>query len=273
VGELDEDAVRDAAAEDLDDTLTLLMAMSRATDEQLRRRVAGLVPRLIIDRARYGARHRIGASQLKRVRADRGGDLDIDSSLEAIAEARAFRRPPAVDELTAYDWQKPRTAICLLIDRSGSMEGTRLATAAMAAASCALRAEHSRTELSVIAFDSRTQVLLDLAAPCRADVVVDQVLGLRGFGTTSLDAALRAAEAQLAGARANRRITLLLSDCRVTDDTDPLPAARAHAELLVVAPASDDEEAVRFARAAGARVASLDTIDGLPGVLEGLLAH
>ncbi|WGY01599.1 VWA domain-containing protein [Nocardioides sp. QY071] len=265
-------AVEAAVAEDPDDVLPLLALMSRATDPALRARVQALVPRLVIERARSGPHGRIGAGRLRPTRADRGGDLDLDASLEAVAVARGEGRPPALDELTASVWERPATALCLLVDRSGSMEGRRLATAAMAAAACALRSADSGGEFAVVAFDRRAETVVALGTASPARRTVERVLGLRGHGMTSLDAALRAARDQLSGARARRRITLLLSDCRVTDDVDPIPAARGLDELLVVAPASDDDEARRFAREAGARMASLDALAELPVVLDRLLA-
>ena len=261
----------EALADDPDDALALLMRMRRATDVDLRKRVSALVPRLILDRARVGARSGSGAAKLESVRADLGGDIDIDASIEQIADARSQNRAPAVDELWSRHWRKPRSAVCLLLDRSGSMEGSRLATAAMAAAACALRAEQTGTELSVIAFDRRCEVLLDIGAAASPSAVVDRVLGLRGHGVTSLDAACRAARVQLDRARATRRIVVLLSDCRVTDDIDPLPAARGIDELRIIAPASDDEEARAFGARVGARVGSLESIRDLPAVLERLL--
>lgn len=247
------------------------MQMRRATDAGLRRRVSALVPRLILDRARVGTRTGSGAARLQSVRAHHGGDIDIDASIEQIAAARAEKRPPAVDDLWARHWRKPRSAVCLLLDRSGSMEGSRLATAAMAAAACALRAEQTDTELAVIAFDRRCEVLLDIGAAATPSTVIDRVLALRGHGVTSLDAACRAAQSQLGRARAARRIVILLSDCRVTDDVDPVPTARGLDDLRIIAPASDDAEARAFAARAGARVAALESIRDLPRVLEGLL--
>lgn len=270
VGELDVDAVREAVGEDPDDVLPLLALMSTATDPALRAKVQALVPRLVLDRARAGPSGRIGSGRLRRLPADRGGDLDLDASLEAVAAARAAGRPPGLDELTATAWQRPSTALCLLLDRSGSMDGPRLVTAAMAAAACALRVA-GEGELSVVAFDRRAEVVVDVAVPASPLRVVERVLGLRGHGMTSLDAAFRAAARQLAGARAQRRITVLLSDCRATDEIDPVPAGRALDELLVVAPAEDDDEARRVAREIGARMAPLASIDDLPRVLDSLV--
>ena len=90
---------------------------------------------------------------------------------------------------------------------------------------------------------------------------------------TSMDAAFRAARGQLEGARAQRRITIVLSDCRATDEIDPVPAARALDELVVIAPASDDDEARRVAREAGARMAPIESVDDLPRLLDQLLGH
>jgi cobalamin biosynthesis protein CobT len=42
--------------------------------------------------------------------------------------------------LRVIDWERPDTAVCLVIDRSGSMKGEALASAALAAAAVALRA-------------------------------------------------------------------------------------------------------------------------------------
>ena len=117
------------------------------------------------------------------------------------------------------------------------------------------------------------EVLLDLHAPSPPLRTVQRVLGLRGHGMTSMDAAFRAAADQLRSARATRRITIVLSDCRATDEIDPVPAARALEELVVIAPASDDEEARRVAREAGARVAAIESVDDLPRLLDGLLGR
>ena len=145
MGELDRAALQQALADDPDDTLTLLVAMSTATDEELRRQVRALAPRLLLDRARTGAVRRRGIGRPRAVPAHLGGELDLDASMDAVAAAHAEQRPPALDELVARDWGRPELAVCLVIDRSGSMSGARLATAAVTAAACLVRApgEHA----------------------------------------------------------------------------------------------------------------------------------
>lgn len=268
MGEVDVDALQQALVEDPDDVLTMMMAMSRATDPVLRARVQAIAPRLMVDQARRGLARTRGTGRLRPTTADRGGDLDIDASLEELVQARAERRLTRPDLLTSRAWSRPGTALCLLVDRSGSMDGHRLATASMAAAACALPC---RGELAVVAFGGTVEVLAPLGDGVPPETVVERVLGLTGHGITSLSAALRAAGEQLSRSSVQRRVTLLLSDCRATDDVDPVPAAGALDELCILAPAEDREDADGLARAAGARVEPIADIDSLPAALERLL--
>jgi hypothetical protein len=100
-----------------------------------------------------------------------------------------------------------------------------------------------------------------------SEAVVDGVLALRGFGTTDVAGALTAAADQLGRSRAGRKITILLSDCRATERGDVVAAARRLDELIVVAPASDSEEAANLARSAGA---SMVTVEGPSDVARAL---
>ena len=101
--------------------------------------------------------------------------------------------------------------------------------------------------------------------------VVNGLLGLRGHGMTAVAAALRTASEQLGAARATRRVTVLLSDCRATDGEDPVPAASAQEELLILAPAEDSAEAEQLARQAGARLAIVASAADAPAALASLL--
>ena len=107
-------------------------------------------------------------------------------------------------------------------------------------------------DYSVVSFARDSVVVKAQDAVGPAEAVVDGVLALRGHGTTDLAAALQVAGRQLARSAAGRRITVLLSDCRATEDGDVLAAAAALDELAIIAPAGDDEAAVDLARAAGA---------------------
>ena len=268
MGVLDEDAFASAVAADPDSALTLLVDLGSATDERLRAAARSLARRVVLDRARSGLPRRAGVGRLRSQSADRGGELDIDASIGAVLEARAARRPPAVEELVARDWARPELALCLLVDASGSMNGERLAAAALTAAACALRAPG---DYAVLSFHREVQVVRAMDSQQRPESVIDAVLGLRGHGVTSLATALRAAADQLGRTRAARQVVVLLSDCRATDEQDPVPPAGALRELLVLSPADDSDAAQDLARKAGARWAALPGAAAAPELLASLL--
>jgi Mg-chelatase subunit ChlD len=268
VGTLDDIALRDALADDPDAALALLAEMMTATDERLRAAAQRIASRLVLDRSRVGRSTRRGTSRPRSVPASRGGDLDIDSSMDAIAAAYAESRTPSLDELVSRDWGQPDLALCLVVDHSGSMNGTRLAAAAVTAAACVLRAP---AEHAVLAFAREVQVIKSLSSQAKPTTTVDRVLRLRGHGVTGLASALQAASEQLVSARAERRVVVLLSDCRATDEDDPVPVASRIPELLILAPADDCEEAARLALASGGRYVALSGAVSAPGLLDELL--
>lgn len=265
---LDEDAFDAAMAGDPDAAIAMLVEMGGATDETLRAAARRLAGRIVLDVARRGDPRATGIGKLRSGPAELGGDLDLDASLPALVEACALGRPPALDDLVARQWARPELALCLVIDCSGSMSGARLAAAALTAGACAWRAPG---EHAVLSFAREATVLRAMESARPAAAVVDAVLSLRGHGVTALAGALRAAVSQLSLSRAARRVVVLLSDCRATDEEDPVPVASRVPELVVLAPAEDPEQAEAFARAAGARWAPLSGAAGAPAALAHLL--
>lgn len=263
---LDEQAFDDALREDPDEALTLLADLVGATDERLRELARAMAGRIVVDLVRTGAPRRRGVGRLRHRPASSGGELDVDRSLDAIASARARGEAPSLDELQSRDWSRPDLAVCVLLDRSGSMEGERLATAAVAAAAAYWRAP---TDTSVVAFDEQAVVVAGQGVPRDPADVIGDVLRLRGHGTTDVAFALRTAARQLERSTATRRVTVLLSDCRSTTGDDPVAAAAALDELLIVAPATDADEARALAATVGARVV---TVTGPASVADALLA-
>lgn len=269
VGELDESAVEDAMKDDADETLALLADLVAATDPKLRELARRLAGRLMLDVSRRGKSKPRGIGKLakQKYRPD-GGDIDIDASMDAIVEARAANEATDPDGLYLRGWVKPHTALCLLVDRSGSMGGKPLATSAVAAASVAWRAPD---DYSVLAFGNDVVVAKSQDVNKPSDRVVNDVLSLRGFGTTDLAGALLAAGQQLSRTRAGRKVTILLSDCRPTVDGDPVAAAKALEELVIIAPAEDDEEAQIFAARTGARLVTIDGPSDVPEAITNAL--
>jgi len=255
--------------EDPDAGLALLADLTGATDPALCELARQLAGRIMVDIGRRGRTRPkgIGKIETQPFRPD-AGDLDLDTSLDALAEARAVRGVPDVDRLKVRGWRKPGMAVCLLVDRSGSMGGRPLATAALAAAAVAHRAP---ADYSVLAFGPEVVVAKAQDSAKPADQVVTDVLALRGFGTTDLAGALRVATRQLQCSTAGRRVAVLLSDCRATVPGDALAAARELDELCIVAPASDSEQALRLAQDVGARLATVDGPTDIPEALARVL--
>ncbi len=253
VGVLDERAMSQALAAD-PAVFELLVAMTNATDEQLRAAAIRLGASIVLERARSGRVSMRGISRLRPVRGAPDGDLDIDASIEGIAAARSQARPAGLDDLTTVHWARAHTAFAVVVDRSGSMSGQRLAAAATVAAACALRAPR---EHAVLSFAASVDLIRPLVSDIVPEAVAERLLRLRGHGITRLSDALKAAGEELAGARARRRVVILLSDCRATDDDGTLETARRLPELIILAPADDREQAAQLAGLAGARWAPL----------------
>lgn len=255
MGRLSEEAFQQLWDDDPDAALELLAAMSQATDIVLARLARRLAGRLLLRFTATGRARGRGTGRPVTVpaRAD-SADLDIEASMDAVVTARAARRSPSVEDLTARRWSSPETAICLLIDRSGSMNGERLAAAALAAAVCSWRAPR---EFVVLAFANTVIEIKRLDHNRPADETVLDVLALRGHGTTDLSLALDAAASRLNHASARRRITFLLSDAEATTGPDPVPAARSLDELVILPPRDETDHATRLAQAVGARLAPI----------------
>lgn len=267
VGELDEAAIDKAMRDNPDDTLSMIADLTAATDPKLREAAKHIAGRLMLDLAGATKQRRRGIGRIVTQPFRGEGDIDIDASVEAF-EGSGARRRVKVEELRARSWSKRDTAVCLVVDRSGSMGGKPLATSALAAAAVALR---EPDDYSVLAFGRDVIVAKSQDVRRPGADVVNSVLTLRGFGTTDLAGALRAAAEQLSRSRAARKVVVLLSDCRATETGDVEAAARSVDELCIVAPEGDDAEARTLAANVGARIATVAEPTDVPAALTEVL--
>ena len=229
VGQLDRDAFAQLLAADPDAAVALLADLARATDRDLRAAARRLAARVFFRLGRAGQKPARGTRRLGPGRAE--GDLDLERTLDRWSGPW----PPAAQELVTRSWHAHRRALCLLIDSSGSMSGAAVAMAAVAAASVVFAAD-GRLAPAIIAFSGGVTVLQVQGTRRDPGELVGDLVALRGHGVTDLAAALRAAAAQLAGAAADERVAVLLSDCLPTTGGDPALALAGISRLHVLCP-------------------------------------
>jgi magnesium chelatase subunit D len=229
VGRLDQDAFAQLLADDPDAAVALLADLARATDRDLRAAARRLAARVFFRLGRAGQKPARGTRRLGAGHAE--GDLDLERTLDRWSGPW----PPAAHELVTRSWHAHRRALCLLIDCSGSMSGPAVAMAAVAAASVVFAAD-GRLAPAIIAFSGGVTVLQAQGTRRAPGELVGDLVALRGHGVTDLAAALRGAAAQLAGAAADERVAVLLSDCLPTTGGDPALALAGISRLHVLCP-------------------------------------
>jgi Mg-chelatase subunit ChlD len=107
---------------------------------------------------------------------------------------------------------------------------------------------------AIVAFSGDVTVLQAQAARRDPGELLGDLVALRGHGMTDLAAALRAAAAQLAGAAADERVVVLLSDCMATKGGDPAGALAGITRLHVLCPLptpESEQAAATLARRGG----------------------
>ncbi|MCB0995130.1 MAG: VWA domain-containing protein [Acidimicrobiales bacterium] len=269
-GALDDDALGAACRDDLDAALVALTRLGGGSDRALRELARRYAARVVIDLAREGRRIRPGVGKIATRPADHAGDLDLDTAIPALADARALGELVDRDRLRVRAWTRRDDAFTLLVDRSGSMAGERIAAAALAGAVIALRAPRDH---SIVTFAADAIVVTSQGQQRSVDAEVDDLLALRGHGTTDLALGLRVGLTQLARTGAARRIGVLLSDCEPTAGDDPLPLARCFDRLVVLAPPDAGAEAPRLAAAGGGGCTTLSSPSDVPAALWRLLSE
>lgn len=247
LGELDPEAFDEALAADPEAAAALLADLAVATDRQLRAAARRLAGRVFIQLGRVGPSRARGTRKLGPSRR-LDGDLDLDRTLERWDPGAGGRRP-GPDDLVTRTWAAHRRAVCLVVDISGSMQGLAVALASVAAAGVVVANEQGSQKLepSVLAFSSGITVLQAQGVRRPPEDLLAELVALRGHGTTDLAAGLREAGVQLAGAVADERMVVLLSDCLHTAGDDPAEALGGIDRLHVLVPLPSPEASVAAA--------------------------
>lgn len=247
----------------LADVLGELRVDSRVADEAAR--IAGL---LSLRRRRIEGRNR-GRSRAVSARYDgNGDDLDLDATLDLLAEQRAF----SAEELTVRRPTQTRRSVALLADVSGSMTGDKALICAAAIA--ALATELADDELTVIAFWSDLALLRTRTSRLDAKAVLDDLLRIEPRGLTNVHGAIELASHELSQSSLERRCIVLLSDCVHNAGPDPRNAARASPTTHVLLERTGEHDAwlaQRIARAGGGRYRAVTSLHEVAPALDTLL--
>jgi Mg-chelatase subunit ChlD len=274
LGELDPDAFDAAVARDPEAAAALLADMAVATDVQLRTEARRLAGRVFIQLGRVGPAKARGTRRLgPSTRLD--GDLDLDRTLERWQPGSS--RVPAADDIVTRTWTAHRRAVCLVVDISGSMQGLAVALAAVAAAGVIVANETGPPKLqpSVLAFSAGVKVLQAQGVRRPPEELLSDLVALRGHGTTDLASGLREASRQLAGAVADERMVVLLSDCLHTAGEEPASALAGIDRLHVLVPlggAEAETAAAALAARGGGRAQTVMRLAEVAPALTRILA-
>jgi Mg-chelatase subunit ChlD len=188
-----------------------------------------IAARLAVARRRDREARTRGTGPLRSVRYRGGGDdLDLDRTLEALAE----RRPLLPEDIIVRERRRRRRAVVLAVDVSGSMRGERLLTAAAAVG--ALTAELAHDALAVVAFWSDAAMLVRLDEQPTLEQVVDALLAIQPRGLTNVEFPLAVAEEEQRSAAGRERRVILMSDCVHNAGSDPRAVARRLPRLDVL---------------------------------------
>jgi len=242
VGTLSEDAALAMIETDPTRGLELLCEMANATDRMLAKAVRSLVARIFVDMSRSGHERYRGLHRIDRDHRSLTGDLDLEGTLEATGGLR----PKSSEDLLTLSWHASRKALCLLLDRSGSMEGNPLALACLATAAT-LVSGRSRADVAVVTFSREAIVVVPMGSNCSVQSAISSLLSLRGSGTTDISNALAAAKLQLDRSPCKTKEAVLISDCVATAGDNPLNSLKG-IELLHVIDTSPDEDAQNMGR-------------------------
>ncbi len=165
---------------------------------------------------------------------------------------------------------RPR-AYVLILDKSGSMKGSKGVTCAVAAAALLLNVQRGE-ERGVVAFDDTPSLILTLGAPGPCEEIIGTLLGIESEGCTDIAAALELGLTELSRSRAKTRVGILVTDGWNNVGADPLALASHFSRLhILVLPGGDMDLCQQMSRAGHARAMLVEELVDLPRSLRGCL--
>lgn len=210
------------------DVLDIYSYIKRRVDEQLREAAKRYASRLILKIAKEVANLGVKSGSLQPVGDHLASDeIEIDLTLERIVE----RPTESIEDNLVVLARRPeeREACVVMLDHSSSMQGFKVAIAALTAATIAL---HYKENYAVVAFNTRAFSLKRIARPFAPSRVAQEVLSLEARGLTNIREALELALEEIRFY--DSKIGILLTDGNWTYGGDPIDVARRFNRLHVI---------------------------------------
>lgn len=196
--------------------VTDLVADGPGVDATVKALTTRISERLSIPRTRRITAADRGGGTLKSV-PYRGGvdDIDLDKTIDVLAE----KPVPEDHDIIVRERVRPRRAVLLAVDVSGSMRGERVKSAAATVG--ALAGELAEDNVGVLAFWSDVAWLMRPGRKRPALSLVDDLLRLPAKGLTNLAFPLELAGRELRRVSEEDARVVLLSDCVHNAGPDP----------------------------------------------------
>jgi len=196
-----------------------------------------------------------------------GDEIALDRTLESLIESRSI----SYEHIFVLDRKKRKKAAILIMDASGSMQGTKLSMAAIAVASLALNLDYG-DEYGIVLFSERVHVLKRIDQAMHIDEVIRRVLDVLPEGRTNLGLGLSAGLSEIQRSPVDHRIGILLTDGWQNVGHDPIHLAARFPKLHVINfPGGAPEVSHRIARSGrGSFMSATDLLDVPKAVLAAL---
>ncbi|HOK07613.1 MAG TPA: vWA domain-containing protein [Syntrophales bacterium] len=156
-------------------------------------------------------------------------EIDMDRTVEAnLGRGRSNLR-----DIFVFERKRRKSAVVIVMDASGSMQGEKLAMAACTCASLAVNLD-ARDDYAVVLFSERVKVCKGLDQAVGLDEILRTVLEVRPEGRTDIGVGLEAGLREIRRSGLEKRMGILLTDGQQNVGQDPLAVARRYPQLHVI---------------------------------------
>jgi MoxR-like ATPase/Mg-chelatase subunit ChlD len=228
--QFDREAFRELYERDEEAGISLLGDLwPNAADEELRELTRKLALKIVIQRSRQSPTASPGRGKLRPMRYRFNSDnLDLDRTLEEIAG----KPYPEYSDFWVTERVRARRTYVLLLDVSGSMRGTKMMYAALAAASLARNITDD--DFSVVLFWRDAAVVKGVTQQKPFARLLDDILAARARGLTNLRLGLEVGLREMERSTTQEKVAIVFTDALHNVGEDPLPVAERYPVLHVI---------------------------------------